>query len=219
MYCIVVGILYNGDKNRDMLIKWSIELCKILYNNALSYLSGVTSALFIAFAIEKVNIHKWIPKLIELLESDKITKYVDKKNNKHMEDYTSYIRIWKTYLETRFLEGKPIISRIYTNIVWRIEYYFNNFFDKDVDEDIGITGYCSLIIAYDALIDAGDNWEKLLFYSMIHIGNSSASGFLAGAFYGALYGEGDIPKILLDNIQDKSDIIKIAKQLFKNSSQ
>jgi hypothetical protein len=215
IYCLTLGYIFFGEKNRDKIIDFSIGLSKIFFNNIFSHLSGITSALFIAFAIEKIHIHKWVPKLIELLESDKVKKKINLDNARSMEDYISYIRYWKVYLDTRFIEGKPIITRAHSNPIFRTKYYHDNFYDKENDETMGITGYCAIIIAYDTIIDSGDNWEKLIIYSTMHPGHSSATGLLAGAFYSMLYGKGDIPEIMLNNIQDKTNIIKIGKRLDK----
>ena len=51
-----------------------------------------------------------------------------------------------------------------------------------------------MIMAYDALLDCNGNWEKLIVYAILHIGDSDTIGAVAGGLYGAVYGFGDVPE-------------------------
>lgn len=54
-------------------------------------------------------------------------------------------------------------------------------------------GVDSVIIAYDALLGAGESWEELCLRGMLHGGDSDSTGTIAGAWFGAVYGFKEIP--------------------------
>jgi ADP-ribosylglycohydrolase len=81
----------------------------------------------------------------------------------------------------------------------------------------GGNGPTSVIMAYDGLADCDGNWEKLMYYTMLHGGDSDTVGAIAGGFYGILYGYGNVPMRLLENIEMKDKLIDIAKKLYLNS--
>jgi ADP-ribosyl-[dinitrogen reductase] hydrolase len=72
-----------------------------------------------------------------------------------------------------------------------------------------------MIMAYDALIDCDGLWEKLIFYAMLHPGDSDTVGAIAGGLYGILYGYGDVPEKMLCCIEEKDRLIKLGKKFYK----
>jgi len=52
----------------------------------------------------------------------------------------------------------------------------------------GQSGISCNLIAYDALIDAKDNFEKLIFYSIMNNFDADTIGCVAFGLYGLLYG-------------------------------
>jgi len=80
---------------------------------------------------------------------------------------------------------------------------------------VGASGIDSVIIAYDCLIDAGNKWEKLVVYSMLHNGDTDTTGCIAAAFYGAVYGFGEVNKNVLKYLEYKDELTKLGKGLYK----
>ena len=73
-----------------------------------------------------------------------------------------------------------------------------------------------MIMAYDALLDAKDSWEKLVYYSMLHVGDSDTVGAIAGGIFGAMYGFKNVPENMLEYIEKKEELIKLAEEIFEN---
>jgi hypothetical protein len=58
----------------------------------------------------------------------------------------------------------------------------------------GVSGYDSGIITYDALVDCKNNWETLVVYSILNVGDGDPTGTITGRWYKVLYGYNIIPK-------------------------
>lgn len=82
---------------------------------------------------------------------------------------------------------------------------------------IGSGGDDSVIIAYDALIDCNGNWEKLVYYSMLHMGDSDTTGAIAGGLYGLLYGIDNVGDHLLKHLEYKDELVKLGNDLYKKT--
>ena len=95
----------------------------------------------------------------------------------------------------------------------RSRFYYNNFSTKG-NFFPGSNGFDSVIIAYDCLLDCRGSFETLVYYSMLHAGDSDSTGCIAGAFYGAYYGKFDLPKNLysIDKYNDMKELINKIKK-------
>jgi ADP-ribosylglycohydrolase len=71
-------------------------------------------------------------------------------------------------------------------------------------------------MAYNGLIDCEGNWEKLVYYTMLHGGDSDTVGAIAGGLYGILYGYGNVPMRLLEHLEMKNDLIEIGEKFYNN---
>ncbi len=215
MRCLVIGMCLFGKHNRSKLVECSIVTSMLTHNNPIGYLGGYTSALFTAFALEKVPIEEWPYLLVSELYSEQLRSYLDHDNLDQIWDHNQYIRFWKKYIATKFVDNKPIKSRALANPMYRIKYYYDNFFKNTGSAQIGDSGYLCMIIAYDALLDCDGKWEKMLVYSILHGGDSDTIGAVAGGLYGAVYGKGDVPDSMLKTIEKQESLNKIASALYE----
>jgi hypothetical protein len=64
-------------------------------------------------------------------------------------------------------------SRATRHPLIRFKYYYDMLVADDSDNNIvGVGGFCALIMAYDCLLYSDGVWEKLIFYAMLHPGDS-----------------------------------------------
>lgn len=230
-----IGLIYHGKKNREKLIYLAIMSSRITHNNAIGYVGGLASALFSALAIEDVDPNTYMFELLEILKSDyfksvidEITKDFPKDKDKHWRDIKQCIDWINIYIEDRFNEKKRFVSistpnqmeakylRYFDN---RSQYYYDNFTKKEFKDTLnpGSNGMDAVILAYDAFMDS-KSFESLVYYSMLHVGDSDTTGCIAGAFYGAFHSTR--VNTVFDHTQiDKYDWIKEltenAKHIFK----
>lgn len=222
-----IGLAYHKDKDLDTLIQISIETSRITHNSAVGYLGGLVTALFTAYAIEEINIETWPFHLLELYDSKRIHKYITKANrdvSQFEADSMIFFEKWRTYVKDKFKDGKVIERRSSINLYLRGKYYQEKFgYISSTSGDKhhqfpGSGGDDSVIIAYDSLIDAGMNWEKLIFYAMLHVGDTDTTGCIAGAWYGALYGMNDIPNAHTKYLEYKEKLEDLASELHNKFS-
>ena len=214
IYGIIFGLAFYKESDLDKLIELSINITKLTHNAPMGFLAGFTSAYFMSLAIREIDITKWVFMLLDIIESDKIKKYINVDSHIEYMDYLSYIRYWKKYLEIRFNDNKPIKSRSTQNMMYRLKFYYENFCEDEYYKVIGMTGLSALIMTYDSLIDCNGKFEKLIFYTVLHFGSPKV-GALSCALYGAIYGLGDVPQNLLCCIEKKSKILKLAQKFYK----
>jgi len=207
---LAIGMILYGDENRDALTRLSIVSSMLTHNSPTGFLGGFTSALFCALALEKVAIAKWPYILVDQLGSNKL-KEISKltlDNLNVIEDYNQYIRMWKTYIGTRFRDEQPIRNKSFSNPMHRARYMNDNFykdtvFGKNKHGIMGQSGYLCMILAYDSLLECEGRFEKLIIYSIFNVVDAPAIGAVACALYAAVYGMGDAPKSLIRQIKKK----------------
>jgi ADP-ribosylglycohydrolase len=213
---LCIGLAFWKEEDLNKLVEVSVKLGTITHNSPLGFLSGMTTALFTSFAIREIDITKWPHMLIKILESDLVKNFIKTEITEVQFDYMDYVRYWKKYIDTRFVDEKPIKSRSTSNLIFRIKYYYENFVKGTKSSGIAVSGFCAVIMAYDALLDCDGIWEKIIFYAILNPSDSSTVGAIAGGLYGAIYGLGDIPNKMLEHIEEGNELIKLGNKFYKN---
>ena len=217
MRTLPIGIRFYKDEELNKLIECSIETSKLTHNSPIGFLGGLANAYFIKLALNNIPINEWIYLLVELYESDKVKKYINKDDDNIYFDYRNSIKIWKKVIEMFFSEEKkPLKLKSSMNLISRFKIFLE--IDKKMSDNdygwAGGNGQTGVIMAYIALLDCDGNWEKLVYYAMLHGGDSDTVGAIAGGFYGAVYGMNDVSDNLLKYLEMKKEIIEISEQIF-----
>lgn len=185
-----IGIIFCGTISLDLLIAYSVEASRITHNSAIAILGGFTAAYFTSLALTKVKIEEWPRKLLEIINDGLIDNYINKTRpndyKSFIKDKVMYVSRWETYISKRF-SGRNLIDNItMKNPIQRFRFFADN-----ISKGHKFVGSCaddSIIMAYDSLIMSEDNIEKLIFYSILHPGDSDTVGSIAFSLYGAYYG-------------------------------
>jgi ADP-ribosylglycohydrolase len=218
MRTMCIGLVYPYINQREQLIKIALLSTRITHNNAIAWLGAIVSAFFISLAVTNIEPTNWIFELIPLLESNIIDNIVEKNipndYNNYIKDKKIFVDKWKKYQQIRFDKYKfrEIILMKYPD--YRSKFFHETFSYHKNKIYPGAGGDDSVIIAYDALLDAKDNWEKLVVYSMLHVGDSDTTGTIAGAFYGATYGITKMAKIMIKKFKMTKELSNIGTQLY-----
>jgi ADP-ribosylglycohydrolase len=228
MRSLCIGAFFHKSNDLDQLIEFSIKMGKTTHPNPIGYLGGLSSAYFTHLALNKVDISEWPFLLMKLVESDKVLKYISKDSHDEIIGYRQFISLWKKYIQIRFKNNKPIFTKLHSNLIFRIKFFkeftfdYDEFYSEKNKSDnnyitIGGSGVTSMLMAYDALLDADDCWEKLIYYSMLHIGDSDTVGAIAGGLFGAMYEFKNVPEHMLKHLEKKEDLIHFAEKLHKKT--
>jgi hypothetical protein len=131
-------------------------------------------------------------------------------------DSPSWWMAWETYIQHshRISSSDPVS---------RIKWFRDNIGFRFGDLGfVGRGGHDSVIIAYDALlrtVHVGGGWEKLLYLAVLHSGDSDSTGCIAGAWYGAMFGIGEVPTNMLAHLEYREDLEIISGSLFTLSNE
>ena len=209
-----IGLFYNGKKNREKLLEISIQSSRITHNNPTAYLGGFASALFTALAIENVKPFNWIDELLSFFREGTIIKFVKKiigekfKNELkyHLQDVDEFFYLLLKYKEWRFekVDNKFVFNSSKNSKKKSMKFLdirnnlFYEYFNRPGYYNPGSNGLDSVIIAYDSILECEGNFEKLIYNSMLHAGDSDSTGCIAGALFGAYYGNVNLPSNLTD---------------------
>lgn len=215
-----IGIFFPGKHNRKKLIALAVESSRITHNSATAIMGSVTSALFTAYALEKVPLNHWPHKLMGLFKSGKIDNYMKKSRpneyHRFREDKVIYIAQWEKYLQIRFSGLKPRRDiKFMTNPVARFKYLSENF-SKGCRDPGGCADDC-LIMAYDSLLECDGVIEKILVYSILHPGDSDTVGSVAFSWFGAFYGSPKNEQIIGERFKELEFIDELHDLLVANS--
>jgi ADP-ribosylarginine hydrolase len=231
-----IGLRLYKKESFEKLVELSIITSIITHSSPIGYLSGVASAYFTSLAINNVKPEKWCKLFIDTIDNNKLFINIIKNYNGE-EDYDSiiayknFVKIFKYYYEIFYDEktGAQLELKTKDNLMARIKLFqelemtFIQWQNSDInlgetlDNIVGSSGPIAVIMALQALIDCDGKWEKLVFYSMLHGGDSDTVGSIAGGFYGAIYGFGDVPENLLKHLELKEELTKLGKEIYEKT--
>jgi ADP-ribosylarginine hydrolase len=222
MRSMCIGLCFYQTNNLLKLIESCIMITSITHPNCTSFIGSIASSLFTSYAIKSMNPETWIFELIRLLESDVIDNIIEKIKplfiENFKEDKKDFLYKLLTYVETSFEEYNYIImdNNIRAIYPWkRMLYYYENFSSNKNIFFPGAGADDVIIIAYDCLLMSKLNYEKLIYTSMIHIGDSDTIGSIVSAWYGALYGFENVPlNLIIKNDTYYSLAENLAKKLY-----
>ena len=178
------------------------------------FLGSVATALLTSYSIQRKPVESWGAGLMSTLP--KVWAYITKANrdveeNKNAWDY--FTNKWKEYLALRGITdgtSQPKFPDKY-GIRERDVYY------KSVSYSGwgGASGHDAPMIAYDALMRAGESWYELCSGSMFHGGDSDSTGVMAAAWWGGLYGMKGVPPFNYKRLEFRDKLEKLADALLE----
>jgi ADP-ribosylarginine hydrolase len=198
----------------------------------MGFLGCLVTALFCSYAIRNIEPWKWGKMLIELNNSGKIDKYIEKIGikNKYDNDKHKFWDFWYDYVEQRLPKFyiKPKEFMFSSNRVSDLLLYMPDVILKNNQANfskLGATGCGATILAYDSLLcsinmkrkvesfdkikmdDVNFSWQNLVYFSTLHFGDNDSTGIIAGSWYGALKGFEGFDKKKINELEFKKELL------------
>jgi len=168
--------------DKDKLINTLLKFLSDITNDSEHIFATITCSLFINYALNGVEIEKWIENISEDLNK--------------MKDSEKYIDYINNYYELNFRNNMFILQKIEFMVHERNKSFINNYCNKN-NKILSQNPMEQVLLIYDTLLRCKSNWESLIFFGMVNFNDNISISIIIGILYELLFSSGKVNKYLL----------------------